>query len=73
MRLAREGVEKISDMKFGGDIGVFINKNMKLKYKEKSIKLSDITPEFYIPVLNYLRNYLEVWGKYLFMNFTFTF
>ena len=60
-------------MLFASDIGVFINQNIKLKYRNKPLKLSQITPEIYVPVLNYLRNYLQVWGKHLFMNFTFTF
>lgn len=58
VRLAPENIAKKTDMHFTQDMGVFINKNVQLKYRNKQIKLSQITPDVYVPVLNYLRNYL---------------
>ena len=74
-------MQKDPDMNFTTDLGVYIDHNIKLtysfiykfSYKKKPLKLKEINPEFYIPVLQLLKAYLSVWGKELFEILTFTF
>lgn len=66
-------------MKFGRDIGPFIDKNIKilynfslLSYNNKRLVLKEINPHFYIHILKIINLNLPVWGKKIFDIWTFT-
>ncbi len=80
IRLAPEGMPTDPDMIFTTDLGLYIDKNIKItylfcywRYRKRPLKLKEINPEFYIPVLMILKSYLGVLGKEVFDIFTFTF
>lgn len=60
-------------MNFTNDIGVYINQTVKIKYEGKNLSLKDLNPRILITVLGMLRDMAQVWGKFLFEHFTFTF
>lgn len=79
LRLAAPELEIIADMKFGRDIGPFIDKNIKilyhyslLSYNNKQLVLKEINPHFYIHILKIINLNLPVWGKKIFDIWTFT-
>lgn len=72
LRLAAPQLEIIEDMKFGRDIGPFIDKNIKIIYNNKRLVLKEINPHFYIHILKIISLNLPVWGKKIFDIWTFT-
>ncbi len=57
---------KIDDMNFTTDIGVYISQNIKIKYQGKKLTLKDLNPKIMISVLGMLREMVQVWGKFIF-------
>lgn len=60
-------------MNFTNDIGVYISQTVKIKYDGRTLSLKDLNPRILITVLGMLRDMAQVWGKFLFEHFTFTF
>lgn len=60
-------------MNFTTDLGVYINQTVKIKYEGRTLSLKDLNPRILITVLGMLRDMAQVWGKFLFEHFTFTF
>ena len=56
------------------DIGVYIDKNIKLVYffclwcrfKKRKLTLRDINPEFFVQILGLFKTYVQITGKELF-------
>lgn len=64
---------KIDDMNFNMDIGVYITQRVKFKYQGCNLMLKDLNSKIVITVIGILRDMLQIWGKFLFESFTFTF
>ena len=45
---------------------IFIIYNIMFRYRGKNLKLNQINPEFFIPVLQLLKTYIQLWGKEVF-------
>jgi hypothetical protein len=57
---------KMADMNFTTDIGVYISQKIKIKYQGKNLALKDLNPKIMITVLGMLREMVQVWGKFIF-------